>query len=144
MFGEGRKAKLLGKRFSAEADEITFDLSPAYPGFKDGTAVRTFRYDRANGTVAITDAIRCEKPEPMEFPVMTESQITSDGEKGAWLLKADGKVLRLTVAAEGTDAWSFKREDIERTVGRQAVTRLALTLDEPAKAVKVTMVFRPE
>ena len=26
----------------------------------------------------------------------------------------------------------------------RAVTRLALTLDEPAKAVKVTMVFRPE
>ena len=58
--------------------------------------------------------------------------------------KADGKVLRLTVAAEGADAWSFKREDLERTVGNQAVTRLALTLDKPAKKVKVTTAFRPE
>ena len=144
VFGEGRKAKFLGKRFSAEADEITFDLSPAYPGFKDGTAVRTFRYDRANGAITITDVIRCEKPEQMEFPVMTEAPITPGGEKGAWLLKAGGKVLRLTVAAEGAGAWSFKREDIERTVGGHAVTRLALTLDEPAKSVKVTTVFRPE
>ena len=143
-FGEGRKAKLLGKRFSAEADEITFDLSPAYPGFKDGTAVRTFRYDRVNGAITITDVIRCGKPELMEFPVMTEASITPGGEKGAWLLKADGNVLRLTVAAEGADAWSFKREDLERTVGNQAVTRLALTLDKPAKTVKVTTVFRPE
>ena len=143
-FGEGRKAKLLGKLFSAEADEITFDLSPAYPGFKDGTAVRTFRYDRANGTITITDVICCGKPELMEFPVMTEASITPGGEKGAWLLKSDGKVLRLTVAAEGADAWSFKREDLERTVGNQAVTRFALTLDKPAKTVKVTTVFRPE
>ena len=82
--------------------------------------------------------------EPMEFPVMTEASITPGGEKGAWLLKAGGKVLRLTVAAEGAGAWSFKREDIERTVVGHAVTRLALTFDEPAKAVKVTTVFRPE
>ena len=38
----------------------------------------------------------------------------------------------------------IKREDLERTVGNQAVTRLALTLDKPAKTVKVTTVFRPE
>ena len=75
---------------------------------------------------------------------MTEASITPGGEKGAWLLKSDGKVLRLTVAAEGAGAWSFRREDLERTVGNQAVTRLALTLDKPAKTVKVTTVFRPE
>ena len=75
---------------------------------------------------------------------MTEAQITPGGEKGAWLLKADGKVLRLTVAAEGAGSWSFKREDIERTAGRHAVTRLALALDEPAKTVNVTTTFRPE
>ena len=143
VFGEGRKAKLLDKRLSAEADEITFDLSPAYPGFKDGTVVRTFRYDRTDGTITIADAVRVDKPVKMEFPVITDAQIAPDGENGRWLIKAGDKALRVGFSLEGAKKWSPKTEGIERTANEGTVTRLALSLDEPAKEVKVLTTFRP-
>ena len=143
VFGEGRKAKLLDKRLSAEADEITFDLSPAYPGFKDGTVVRTFRYDRTDGTITIADAVRVDKPVKMEFPVITDAQIAPDGENGRWLIKAGDKALRVGFSLEGAKKWSPKTEGIERTANAGTVTRLALSLDEPAKEVKVLTTFRP-
>ena len=142
-FGEGRKAKLLGKRFSDEADEITFDLSPAYPGFKDGTAVRTFRYDRVNGAITITDAIRCEKPEQMEFPILTDGKIEPGDGKGEWKIIVDGKTLVAHVAIEGAQEWTSRIERIERTVANRPAFRLAMAIDGKVQSVKATTTFKP-
>ena len=140
-FGEGRKAKLLGKRFSAEEDEITFDLSPAYPGFKDGAIVRTFRYDRAGGAVTITDAVRSDAPATMEFPVMTDGKVEPCAEKGTWILSAGGKALCVSISVEGAQGWSSRIEDIERTVANHPARRLAVVIDGKAQNVKVITKF---
>jgi len=141
VFGEGRKAKLLGKRFSAEADEITFDLSPAYPGFKDGTIVRTFRYDRANGAVTITDAIRCDAPTTMEFPILTDGKIEPGDGKGEWKIRVGGKTLAARVAIEGAQEWTSRIERIERTVANHPAFRLAVAIDGKAQSVKAITTY---
>jgi hypothetical protein len=141
VFGEGRKAKFLGKSFSVEADEITVDLSPAYPGFKDGAIVRTFRYDRANGTITITDAIKCESPMTMEFPILTDGKIEPGAEKGEWMITVAGKTLAAKVVVEGAQGWASRIESIERTVAGHPVCRLAVAIDGKASEVKVVTTF---
>ena len=79
----------------------------------------------------------------MEFPVITDAQIAPDGENGRWLIKAGDKALRVGFSLEGAKKWSPKTEGIERTANAGTVTRLALSLDEPAKEVKVLTTFRP-
>ena len=141
VFGNEREAKLLDKRFSDGADEVTFDLSSAYPGFMDGTVVRTFRYDRANGVITITDDIRCDTPQTMEFPILTDGKIEPGAAKGKWTITVKDKVLSVKVAFEGEQGWTPKIETIERPAEKCPVYRLAVVMDGKVSAAKFVTTF---
>ncbi|MDR3412765.1 MAG: hypothetical protein P4L87_17765 [Formivibrio sp.] len=131
------KPKVLATRFTADADEITLDLAPAYNVWSLKALTRTLRHERANGgTITIEDRFEYTSAQTFETALTT---------LGNWQRRPDGtlelwqKNEHLHVRIEASAPYEVSAEKIDEE--GLAFTRIAIRLKEQQQAgwVKVAM-----
>ena len=108
--GTGRNfaGKVLKEEFSDGRDVVEIDLSGAYRCDKLVSLVRTFVYDRATASVAVTDRVKFSSPASFEVPAVSLGGFA----EGAVLSDDGSKDLSFAVTAKGGD-WTFREETVE-------------------------------
>ena len=142
---DGKKfaAKIAGTSFSDARDEIVLDLKGAYKSTNILKLERRMVYDRANGTVTISDDARFAKAGPYESPISTFGEVVKRDAPGAFSIvrktTQGEKRLDFTVDTKGAK-WHVKEEKIPNPKRREP-TRWAVVIDEPSESHSVTFRF---
>ena len=108
--GTGRKfaGKVLKEEFADGKDVVEIDLAGAYKCDRLVSLVRTFVYDRANASVAVTDRVKFSAPASFEDPAVSLGGF-ADGK----VLSDDGSTsLSFAASAKGGD-WTWREETVE-------------------------------
>ena len=143
--GKKFAARIAGTSFSDARDEIALDLKGAYKSANILKLERRMVYDRANGTVTVSDDVRFAKAGPYESPISTFGEVVERDAPGAFAIvrktKHGVKRLDFTVDANGAK-WHVKEEKIPNPT-RTEPTRWAVVVDKPSKSHSVTFRFSP-
>ena len=144
---DGKKfaARIAGTSFSDARDEIVLDLKGAYKSENILKLERRMVYDRANGTVMVSDDARFAKAGPYESPISTFGEGGKRDAPGSFSIvrKTNQGVKRLdfTVDTKGAK-WHVKEEKIPNPKRREP-TRWAVVIDEPSTSHSVSFRFSP-
>ena len=127
LTGAESKAEIVRRDFADDRDVFAIDISSAYPATrgKARALVREVAFDRAAGSVAITDRLK------VDSPIAFESAVVSCGKACPLVPTADG----------GT--WHREDRRIENP-GRRTVNRFAVVFDGPVAEACVTWSFRTD
>ena len=138
--GREAAAKVVSKDLAGAVQKVSLDLSSAYdvPALK--SLVRTFAYDRAAKTFAVTDHVEFSEPTAFESPFNTylrESNPTCAVNNGVAKV---GWNVRPEIAVTG-GAYELAEEDVPNP-NRLVPHRVAVRFKEPVRSAEVTMTYR--
>ena len=139
--GAHARSKTIGTDFSREKDNITLDISSAYPvpGLKKLN--RTMDYDRQNnGIVTFTDSFEYAKPEGFETAISTRSEWKQTSGNTLLLTRGNEKML-VTFSSPGNQLL-LKAEKISE--GGTPYTRIGIAVSKPVTAGQITITYKPQ
>lgn len=141
--GTDAKAAVLATNFTANADEITFDLSSAYdvPGMQK--LERTFVYQRGRApSLTVHDEAAFASPENFESVLVTWGEIHRTAPNELTIVDGSGAV-RVKIDTHGAP-FHLRQETIEEDTenGRKPV-HLGIVLDDKVSKANVTLRISP-
>lgn len=135
-------ARVLHTAFSADEDEIVFDLRSAYAVEGLEELQRRFVYGRrAGGSLTVQDTVRFAAPQSFESVLITLGEWRRDGDT---LIVTEGESsLRVRVAVTGSD-FEIQAEVIRENMHTPAPPkRIAVVLRQPVTTAQVTLSMTP-
>jgi hypothetical protein len=138
--GAKAQAKVIRTNFTHEADEVTMDISAAYPVTGLKTLARALRYDRkGQGSVTFVDSFAYTQPKGFETAISTRSRWkqTSD----STLLLTRGKENMLVTFSSPGNRLTLRSEEIAE--GGEPYSRIGIAISKPALAGQIIIHYRP-
>ncbi|MCQ2402633.1 MAG: hypothetical protein MJ202_02760 [Lentisphaeria bacterium] len=139
--GAAFRAKFTNIKSTDDLDEITIDLTSGYPpeAYLE-ELTRTFRFDRVNQTLTITDHVRFNAPAFFESPVVSYCQWIPANHIGGYQLRhPKGQKLNAQVSVEGGE-WEMVEEEIVNP-NKPDVPRHAIRMMRPVTEATISVQF---
>lgn len=143
--GKSSRAKVIASSFTAAADQMTMDLSSAYPGSGVTRLEREWRYQRDGSTLSVTDQFAFGEPSAFATAMVGfgDWHLLEQGNDRIASFAIDGgggSVLKVTVEFSAPGEWKVERIP---NPGKPEPNRLGLALKHPAKDGRIRMLIEP-
>ncbi|HUV65260.1 MAG TPA: heparinase II/III family protein [Sedimentisphaerales bacterium] len=142
--GSQARARLVGQRFTEDADILVFDIASAYDVPELKKLQRTFVYSRIGaGSLSVTDEVAFSKP--CDFGTALVTFEAWQQLRDSSLAVSDGtEALRVSIMATGA-GFEIKPEVIHEDLSaRKEPTRLGINLTRPVTEALVSLTITPQ
>ena len=139
--GPQARGEVLETSFSDSVSHLKLQMASAYRVPALTSLIRSFVHDRKTRTITVEDHARFSEPTTFAGSLITGSRSHRIG-PDLLAVYDDTHALGINIAVEGSP-WEYSTETVENP-GRQAPTRLGVTLTEPVLEARIRFTIQPQ